>query len=114
MARTANTSRASHSALAARWPGGRVTMGPHGRDRRVRARTGKRRTPGAPAEDSGDERPEPSSSARGDVVLVEESPAPEPSGPAVPAEYTRQRQTSPGRKRGRLPVPGRNSKHALL
>ena len=40
----ANTSRASHSALAARWSGGRVSMGPHGRDGRVRARTGKPRT----------------------------------------------------------------------
>ena len=40
------------SALAARWHGGTVTMGPLGCDRRVRARTGKRRTPGQRDEDS--------------------------------------------------------------
>ena len=41
------------AALTARWQGCTITMGPLGRDRRVRARTSKRRTPGQRDEESG-------------------------------------------------------------
>ena len=82
-------------------------MGPAGRDRRMRAgqellRRSKRRTPGARAEDSGSE-VEPA-----EVVEVLESPA-EPASssrrPTVP--YTDPRQTTPGRKQGRVRTSGR-------
>ena len=63
--------RTAQSAMAARWSGGQVTMGPHGRDHRVRATTRKRRTPAAPAEDSGDE-PHPEAASSQEVVNVEE------------------------------------------
>ena len=39
-----------NSAIAARWSGGRVTMGPAGRDRRVRGFPSKKRQPGRRSE----------------------------------------------------------------
>ena len=90
-------------------------MGTSGRDRRVRSRIGKRRTPGQRAEDSDEEQ-------HGGPVVVEDTddnlqgePASGSAGPAgevdanggEEVEYTRRQQVSPTRKRGRLPVPGR-------
>ena len=81
-------------------------MGPAGRDRRMRAgqallRRTKRRTPGARAEESGSEIEAPEM----EVVDVAESPAleePSSSSRRPVAPYTNPRQTSPGRKRGRV------------
>ena len=84
---------AANSAMAARWSGGSITMGPAGRDRRVRARTGKRRTPGQRAEDSNKEGVEL------DLQDLEPEPASGSQQPARPL-YTRKEQRSPDRKRG--------------
>ena len=95
--------RTAHSAMASRWSGGRVSMGTSGRDRRVRSRIGKRRTPGQRAEDSDEEQ-------HGGPVVVEDTddnlqgePASGSAGPAgevdanggEEVEYTRRQQVSP-------------------
>ena len=83
--------------MAARWQGGRITMGPAGRDRRVRARISKRRTPGQRNErfeDDAESNEEIQESSLPDVRPVE--------------PYTSQRQVSPERKkRGRVRAAGR-------
>ena len=71
--------------------GGRITMGPAGRDRRMRAGA-KSRQPGASAESSNEH----------EVVDDERGREPSSAGP-----YTRSRQISPTRKRGRVPTTGR-------
>ena len=109
--------RTAHSAIAARWRGGRISMEPAGRDRRVRSRISKRRTPGARAEDSDDaQEVEEVHASEDETAPVEEAgePASGSAGPSrrfdLPAPaYTHSRQRSPGRKRGRLPVPGRTT-----
>ena len=76
-------------------------MGPAGRDRRVRSRIGKRRTPGQRAEDSDSEQPgEPASGSAGPVVVVDEEVEEcQDEQPGASVEYTRREQVSPTRKR---------------
>ena len=71
-------------------------MGTAGRDRRVRSRIGKRRTPGQRAEDSDeDQRGAPASSSAAPVVVedVDEEPQGEPaSGSAGPSMEVEQEE----------------------
>ena len=102
MARTA----AKHSAIAARWSGGRVSMGSAGRDRRMRAaqnpRLLKRRTPGKRREESSDHESVVQISDAEQLAIDPDS-VPEPALSSRPsAPYTNPCQTSPNRKRGRV------------
>ena len=101
---------ARRSAIAARWEaGGSVTMGPAGRDRRVRS-VPKRRQPGARDESPVQEPEQPDRACRKrPASRLQEHLTSQSSKPLPVRSYTDPRQESPERKRGRQATLSRSA-----
>ena len=93
-----------NSAIASRWSGGRVTMGPAGRDRRVRGFPSKKRQPGRRSES-------PELDFLDEALLPAASSMAESKDkvPLLVRDYTEPSQRPQGQKRGRNATLSRTS-----